>query len=138
MSDLKAMAESEIVELWGKFAVFGGPQVPFMLLPGFRQAVQCALAAQQAEHEAEVAILREGRESDLRAAKSLGERIIKLGTERDAAVAAVENRDRDWILAMGHALGLDSGYEVPIVPEPEPFKRLFAALKPAAGEKVKS
>lgn len=37
-------------------------------------------------------------------------------------------RDRDWILAIAHALGLDSGHFVPIVPEVEPLKRLFAQV----------
>lgn len=43
-------------------------------------------------------------------------------------------RDADWVLAIGHALGLDSGYEVPIVPEPEPFKRLFAEVRRRVSE----
>lgn len=37
-------------------------------------------------------------------------------------------RDRDWILAMTAALGSDSGFKVPIVPEAEPFSDLFAAM----------
>jgi hypothetical protein len=41
----------------------------------------------------------------------------------------VEKRDQDWVLAIGHALGLDSGFEIPIVPEVEPFKELFEAIK---------
>lgn len=40
-----------------------------------------------------------------------------------------ENRDRDWVLAIGHALGLESGFMVPIAPEVEPFKELFAAVR---------
>ena len=42
------------------------------------------------------------------------------------------DRDKDWILAIGHALGLDSGFKVPIVPEVEPFQRLFAELRDSA------
>ena len=38
------------------------------------------------------------------------------------------DRDTDWILAMASALGPDSGFRVPIVPTPEAFKELFAAL----------
>jgi len=45
-----------------------------------------------------------------------------------------DDRDRDWILAMAYALGLDSGYEVPIVPEVEVFKRFFAALRDSPSE----
>jgi hypothetical protein len=46
------------------------------------------------------------------------------------------DRDKDWVLAMAHALGLDSGFEIPIVPEVEVFKRFFASLRsetPAGG-----
>ena len=57
----------------------------------------------------------------------------------DEAAAAIrelhgklQDRDRDWILAMGHALGLKSGFDVPIVPEVEPFQRMFAAVREAA------
>lgn len=46
-----------------------------------------------------------------------------------AAEEARADRDRDWVLAMGRALGWDSGFEVPIVAEVEPFKRLFAAIR---------
>jgi hypothetical protein len=37
-------------------------------------------------------------------------------------------RDRDWVLAMAAALGSDSGFSVPLVPEAEPFRKLFASL----------
>jgi hypothetical protein len=55
---------------------------------------------------------------------------------RRAALQAREapptlGRDGDWILAMGHALGLDSGYRVPIVPTVEAFKELFASIQAA-------
>lgn len=50
----------------------------------------------------------------------------RIGMEK--RMDATYPRDRDWILAMGHALGLDSGHRVPIVPSVEEFKRLFAAL----------
>ena len=39
------------------------------------------------------------------------------------------DRDKDWILAMGHALGLNSGFNVPIAPEAEPFRKLFAEIR---------
>jgi hypothetical protein len=38
-------------------------------------------------------------------------------------------RDADWAIAMGHALGLDSGFRVPIIPSVEAFKELFAAIR---------
>jgi hypothetical protein len=38
-------------------------------------------------------------------------------------------RDKDWILAMADALGMQSGFNVPIVPEPEPFRKLFAEIR---------
>lgn len=40
-------------------------------------------------------------------------------------------RDADWVLAMADALGHDSGYNVPIVPEAEPFRKLFAEIRAA-------
>ena len=64
---------------------------------------------------------------------------LDLATIRDQLVAAereLENRDRDWILAMGHALGLDSGFNVPIVPRVDPFKQLFAAIRARAKHAV--
>ena len=45
-----------------------------------------------------------------------------------------DDRDKDWILAMGYALGLNSGHEIPIVPEVEVFKRFFAALRASPSE----
>jgi hypothetical protein len=48
--------------------------------------------------------------------------------EIERLTAAIQNRDRDWILAMGDALGLDSGFSVPIIPETAPFKKLFADI----------
>jgi len=58
---------------------------------------------------------------------------------RDLALSSLrtnDERDRDWILAMAAALGTDSGYKVPIVPKPEPFRELFDSLRAsAAGEK---
>lgn len=32
------------------------------------------------------------------------------------------DRDTDWILAIGHAVGLEAGVEVPAVPEPKVVK----------------
>lgn len=46
-----------------------------------------------------------------------------------APAQAQPDRDADWILAIGHALGMDSGYMVPIVPEVQPFRDLFAAIR---------
>lgn len=46
-----------------------------------------------------------------------------------AGESASQKRDRDWILAMAAALGTDSGFNVPIVPEAEPFRDLFAAVR---------
>ena len=63
------------------------------------------------------------------------------GQERGGPVAKAEeserelaNRDRDWILAMGHALGLDSGFSIPIVPTVEQFKLLFDAVAARGAE----
>ncbi len=41
----------------------------------------------------------------------------------------IADRDRDWILAIGHALGMESGFDIPIIPEVEPFKHLFAQVR---------
>lgn len=38
-------------------------------------------------------------------------------------------RDADWALAMAEALDSDSGYSVPIVPSPDAFRALFAAVR---------
>lgn len=56
---------------------------------------------------------------------------VSLIRARDAAVSAVtvERRDRDWLLAMADALGTGSGYRVPLVPESEPFRELFAVVR---------
>ena len=51
------------------------------------------------------------------------------GNAQGAGKNEPHDRDKDWVLAMAYALGLDSGYEVPIVPEVEVFKRFFAALR---------
>lgn len=53
------------------------------------------------------------------------------GTRQEAAANAepVANRDIDWILAMSHALGTNSGFNVPIVPTVEQFKILFDAIR---------
>ena len=48
---------------------------------------------------------------------------------------AQSNRDKDWVLAIAAALGMESGIDVPIVPDSEPFKRLFAAIAAAKGGK---
>jgi hypothetical protein len=40
----------------------------------------------------------------------------------------VLGRDVEWILAMGHALGMGSGIAVPVAPNVEAFRELFAAL----------
>jgi len=37
------------------------------------------------------------------------------------------NRDTDWILALGHAVGLDSGLNVPIIPDPEVVREFLGA-----------
>lgn len=38
----------------------------------------------------------------------------------------------DWVLAMAKALGMDSGFRIPIVPDVEAFKDLFAAVRASA------
>jgi len=43
-------------------------------------------------------------------------------------------RDADWVLAMGYALGLDSGFKVPIVPTVGAFKALFDSVRAQAQE----
>ena len=48
---------------------------------------------------------------------------------RSEAQPVASKRDTDWILAIGAALGMDSGFSIPIVPEVEPFRQLFAALR---------
>ena len=65
------------------------------------------------------------------------ERALRAGVAQPES-EAVEERDRAWILAMGHALGLNSGYEIPIVPEIEVFKRFFAALRAANSDAVRT
>jgi hypothetical protein len=55
------------------------------------------------------------------------------------ATSSPLGRDADWVLAMGEALGMNSGYSVPIVPTPEAFRRLFDAVRaghPAPSEPV--
>ena len=47
----------------------------------------------------------------------------------EPAQPVASKRDTDWILAIGAALGMDSGFSIPIVPEVEPFRQLFAALR---------
>lgn len=42
------------------------------------------------------------------------------------------DRDRDWILAIGAALGFESGFNVPIIPDVRPFQELFAAIRQRA------
>jgi hypothetical protein len=37
------------------------------------------------------------------------------------------NRDTDWVLALGHAVGLDSGLNVPIIPDPEVVREFLGA-----------
>lgn len=49
---------------------------------------------------------------------------------------ALESRDKDWVLAMGYALGLESGFNVPIVPEQDPFRSLFDAVRAQALEEA--
>lgn len=39
-----------------------------------------------------------------------------------------DDRDKDWTLAIGYALGFDSGFNIPIVPEPREFNKLFDAI----------
>jgi len=58
------------------------------------------------------------------------ERLLREQVERLQAELA--ERDVDWILAIGHALGLDSGYYVPVVPEVQAFKNLFAEIQKQA------
>ncbi len=58
----------------------------------------------------------------------LRERAEKAERELAAARAKVEQRDREWILAMAFALGTDRNYPIPIIPECEPFAALFAAI----------
>lgn len=41
-------------------------------------------------------------------------------------------RDADWALAMAQALGADSNYEVPIVPDPDAFRKLFNNIRDRA------
>lgn len=44
----------------------------------------------------------------------------------------LKSRDKDWILAMAEALGSDSGFVIPIVPEARLFEELFEAVGKAA------
>ena len=66
-------------------------------------------------------------------ASPLADEVARLRSELTAAnvrLAAVEGeRDRDWILALGYAVGMDSGFMVPIVPKVEPCKQLFDAIR---------
>lgn len=55
-----------------------------------------------------------------------------LASAQAEPAASAGERDRDWILAMGHALGLDSVFRIPIVPSVDEFKKLFAAVRARA------
>jgi hypothetical protein len=52
-----------------------------------------------------------------------------LDTKQGNSPDVTSDRDMAWILAIGHALGLDSGYMVPIVPTVEQFKLLFEEVR---------
>lgn len=52
----------------------------------------------------------------------------KLKERIEELEASNARRDRDWVLAMASALGTNSGFSVPLVPEAAPFRKLFAAL----------
>lgn len=45
---------------------------------------------------------------------------------------ALVKRDTDWILAIGNAIGLDSGILVPIVPQSQLFEELFTEIRKRA------
>jgi hypothetical protein len=63
--------------------------------------------------------------------KRLELRVDELEGAAPPPAANPMGRDADWVLAIGHALGLDSGYRVPIVPSVEEFKRLFTDVRTA-------
>jgi dihydrodipicolinate synthase/N-acetylneuraminate lyase len=43
-------------------------------------------------------------------------------------------RDVEWAQAMAHALGAGSGYSVPLVLDPDAFRRLFDAVRARSAE----
>lgn len=53
----------------------------------------------------------------------------KCGKEEHDTSYGQITRSEDWVLAMGAALGLGSGYQVPIVPNTEAFKMLFDQIR---------
>lgn len=50
----------------------------------------------------------------------------------EAQAATVAERDVAWVLAMTEALGADSGYTIPVVPDAQAFRNLFALLRLAS------
>lgn len=55
-------------------------------------------------------------------------------TARDSAIRSW--RDAEWTAAMGIALGIDSRLKVPLYPEEELCRNLFAAIRAAALEEA--
>lgn len=73
--------------------------------------------------------------SNLTPSPQVSERLSEVGPFQGES--ELMKRDRDWVLAMAYALGVDSGFNIPIVPEPAPFRTLFAEIragKPAPSE----
>lgn len=61
----------------------------------------------------------------------LAERDEWAGFGVDIPASPDHARDLDWILAMGHALGMGSGHMVPIVPTVEAFRTFFESIRAA-------
>lgn len=64
-------------------------------------------------------------------------RLINALSEMVEGVEQAESRrDADWILALGHAAGLDSGLAVPIIPEVETVKHFLDRIATAERERL--
>jgi hypothetical protein len=95
-----------VAELEAKIARVKG------LSPFYAQNVECVTYA------AIKMALRDDRESwPLKRAEATASRLAEKQS----------NRDTDWVLALGHAVGLDSGLNVPIIPDPEVVREFLGA-----------
>lgn len=50
----------------------------------------------------------------------------------------LEQRDREWIIAIGGALGTHSGFSVPVVPSADAFRELFLAIRERAVKEIEA
>lgn len=52
------------------------------------------------------------------------------------SITVTAKRDADWIWAIAQALGTDSGFNVPIVPDVEAFRKLFEAVRAKEWDRI--